>query len=920
MALEFVCGVFASVVVQELVDTIKSFGYDQFQHVIADVEKKLQALDMSYVKAQLMLDKVDGWELVSSKPHQDWVGEVRRACYDIEDLITDVMSEMRKAQNSLSFLKNWPRNMLEKEPLLDSRPFLREAVKEEIIKTLLLSTNFRRNGAAAAASSSNKGGSGTAGVIVLIEGMFGLGKTTLARVIDDDNKIETSFNQKFWVKLSGNFNLSKVLSSMVIQADSEQNQRQQSGLLHRDVSDRCRGRRVFIVLDDLCNFPNLQDWEEFEALLLNSTQMFGILITTRNPKVTHYVSSISMVPKLLSASVVDIHSKRKRCTLEESALEIAEKFCKGLPLVANVIRPHLYNEPEEQWSNMLSKDLWEMPLFREQIFPAFRLNFSDLSRGLKNCFCYLSLFPNGFNFKKKDLLQYWMAEGFIIQGHPGEPYHTAGWEETGNHLFDELLSRSIIVYDHESQVYKMHEFIHRYAQYVSSDIYLRLDKQFLNAYSSLSIGMPFISPTWYRKARHVSFVFRKFPPSVLKELEKCKGVRTIVTLLERTEIKELGYGLFSKLQSLRVLNLSATYISELPGSIGNLKHLRLLDVSRTDIESLPVSISKLTELQVLRLTKCYILELPKDTKNSTNLVHLEVDIKRLSCMPAHIGKLTKLQTLPAYIVGTKDGCQITELNKLKQIQGSLCLTNLEDVTGEDDAKKAMLSNKRFIKRLELEWSNNMKNPLQAKGVLKGLEPHQDLEELNIIGYGGDKFPNWLSEPECRLTSIHLERCHRCKSLPPLGQLPYLKALHLQEMCSIKCINDQFLGAGAASSFPALELLILEDMTSLEKWEGRLLMPRLHDLRILSCPVLHALPSLNQLAALVNLEIRECAALQSLPGGIMPLSLKQLIIEDSDLLAQRCLPEAGDDWCKINLVPSVVIDFLPIETLTSYTIQ
>ncbi|KMT14880.1 hypothetical protein BVRB_3g063960 [Beta vulgaris subsp. vulgaris] len=909
MALEFVTGMFASVVVQEFIDTIKSFGCDQFRHVIADVEKKLQALEMSYVKAQSMLDKVDGWEFISGKLHREWVGDVKRACYDIEDLIADVVGEMRKTQNDLSFLKNWivsreideqqqnldallekasnlvtlhsmehPRSTVGSEPLTEFKPFKRESEKDEIITMLLRSTTFRSSGAA----SSSRSGRGTTGVIVSIEGMLGLGKTLLAHTIKNDIKIQQFFDQKFWVNLSGKFNLAEVLRSIMVQADMQEYQeKQQLEVKLKSFRDWCKGKRIFIVIDDLCNFLNLQDWEEFESLLLNSTLAFAILITTRNPKVTKSLTSISIVPVithyLKGLSIEDCqsiilgdsesyithtnNSKRRRHTQEQTALEIAERFCKGLPLVANVIKLHLYSEPEGRWSNIL----W----------------------------------------------------------HPGEPHHTAGsLEEMGNHLFDELLSRSIIVYENEAIVYKMHEYIHCYTQHVSSDLYMRIDEGFIDAHSSLSNGMPsstVISRTWFSKPRHVSLVSRNITTSVLKDLEKCKGLRTLVTLLERVEIKELAYGLFSKLQSLRVLNLSATYIKELPGSIGNLKHLQLLDVSRTYVEDLPISISKLTRLQVLRLTGCYILELPKDMHKLTNLVHLELD-KRLFCMPPHIGKLTKLQTLPEFIVGTEDGCRITELNNLKQLQGSICLTKLENVGDKDEAKKAMLGNKRFIKKLELGWIKDSNDTrLQAKGVLKRLEPHRDLEELKVIGYGGAKFPNWLSSPECKLTSIHLRRCYGCRSLPILGQIPYLKALHIQEMYMVRYVDDEFSG-GTASNFPALELLILQDMENLANFQGKMIMPRLRDLRILGCPVLRALPYLNRLAALINLEIKDCAALQSLPDGIMPLSLKQLIIEDSDLLKQRCLQEGGADWCKISLVPRVVIDFVPIETLTSYTIH
>lgn len=36
-----------------------------------------------------------------------WVGDVMRVCYDIEDLILDVMVEFSKIGNFLFVLKNW---------------------------------------------------------------------------------------------------------------------------------------------------------------------------------------------------------------------------------------------------------------------------------------------------------------------------------------------------------------------------------------------------------------------------------------------------------------------------------------------------------------------------------------------------------------------------------------------------------------------------------------------------------------------------------------------------------------------------------------------------------------------------------------------------------------------------------------------
>ncbi|XP_048496569.1 disease resistance protein RGA2-like [Beta vulgaris subsp. vulgaris] len=162
----------------------------------------------------------------------------------------------------------------------DDESFQRKQDKESIIRLLLQS------------SSSS---------VVLIAGMFGVGKTALAQMVKNDSSIQSHFDHRLWVPVSGDFNLMKVLCSMILDLQLEQIKEDRSFYsppfpeqqYTRLFMGLCKERRVLIVLDDLCNFVKPQDWEDFQSLLLDPSCVFAVLITTRNPRVSFIVASLS---------------------------------------------------------------------------------------------------------------------------------------------------------------------------------------------------------------------------------------------------------------------------------------------------------------------------------------------------------------------------------------------------------------------------------------------------------------------------------------------------------------------------------------------------------------------------------------------------------------------------------------------------
>ncbi|KAK9934597.1 hypothetical protein M0R45_021734 [Rubus argutus] len=328
-----------------------------------------------------------------------------------------------------------------------------------------------------------------------------------------------------------------------------------------------------------------------------------------------------------------------------------------------------------------------------------------------------------------------------------------------------------------------------------------------------------------------------------------------------------------------------------------------------------IPIVEIYGLETLKLKSCpKLLHLPENLKDLIKLRHLDFDRHRqLSSMPIDVGKLTSLETLHAFRVGKEKGYQIEELKNMRCLRGSISITNLENVADFLQAEAAMLHNKQYLDRLELEW-NGMRDQMQPvqQEVLTGLEPHVGLKELRVTGYCGSFFPKWIAESSfSKLESIELENCPFCVLLPSLGQLPALKKLLVQNMCNLEGMDRLFCGPSAG--FLSLETLTLRDMPELSNWSGLHDndMPCLRELSIDSCPKLATLPSFHYLTSLQYLDINRCPQLQSLPEGGLPPSLKTLTILESDILKDRCKVGDGADWNKIRWIPNILIENMVI---------
>ncbi|KAL9992041.1 putative P-loop containing nucleoside triphosphate hydrolase, leucine-rich repeat domain superfamily [Helianthus debilis subsp. tardiflorus] len=478
-----------------------------------------------------------------------------------------------------------------------------------------------------------------------------------------------------------------------------------------------------------------------------------------------------------------------------------------------------------------------------------------------------------------DLVLLWMAERFLQQATPN-----GSTEEQclGRKFFEELLSRSFFQHaPNNESLFVMHDLMNDLATSVAGEFFVRLDGE-----AKKDIGVERL-----KYHRHMSFVREEFVT-----YEKFKGFTEAIKLRTflATSVGEVeswrSFYLSNKIISdllpelpfLRVLSLSNFKISELPESIGTLRHLRYLNLSRTSITHLPEKVCNLFNLRTLILFGCdELTELPNNFLNLKNLQHLDVrDTKLLFKMLLEVGKLKSLQiSLSKIDIESESGSEIAKLKDFENLYGKICVVGLEKVQDAIDAHEANFSEKR-LSELELLWGdelNDSRNDMLEKEVLNDLKPcHDKLLKLKIRSYGGLEFPQWVADPSfLHLNHVSISGCKRCTSIPPLAQLPSLKELFIRGLNAVEVVGFELFGTGQA--FPSLEILSFDDMGGWKKWSGAMF-PRLQKLKIKDCPnlvevTLKALPSLNVL------ELKTCdsGVLRSLVE--VASAVTKLIIED-----------------------------------------
>nr|XP_009383503.2 PREDICTED: putative disease resistance protein RGA3 [Musa acuminata subsp. malaccensis] len=706
-----------------------------------------------------------------------------------------------------------------------------------------------------------------------IVGMGGIGKTTLARKIYNDEWIKENFPIRIWLYVSNNYSENQLLKEVIRCAGGDTDGFESAATLQTRVVSLLSTNSL-IVLDDVwCS----DVWENLlRKPVMNGEGSSKIVVTTRDAGIArsmnaciHHVEQMDEESgwELLRKMALGDGTEDEISTLKEIGVEIVKR-CDGLPLAIKVIAGVLRKAEasKEAWEAVLRSDSWHMnQIDKEELPAALHLSYADLPSHLKPCFLYCSLYIP-YSISCHDLARAWVAEGFI-----GADDGERLMEDIAEDYYWELISRNLLQPDPRSMDgdrCTMHDLLRSLAHFLMEGEGILFNDGARLHTSPLT------------KVRRLSMVNigerLQLPEVILKQ--NC--LRTLI--LHESPKTRMVNDVLVRLEHLRVLDVSDSCIEGLPDSIGKLLHLRYLDLDRTNIRRIPESIGSLANLQTLNIAECKCLDqLPKSIMMLRSLRCLRLKRTPLTHLPKGISKLENLIALGGLIIGCgeyatgpDEGCQLEELRSLSKLR-YVRIHNLERAV---EGGGEVLANKPFLKRLLLSWDNQapvwQEQMQRAEVTCDSLCPPPSLRELNIKEFPYQRFPIWFRSASVdasfpNLSYLMLSHFPSCAELPPLGRLPKLKFLSIREADAVVAIGPEILGhiPPGAAAFPKLEVMQFVDMRNWEQWSSCMteedshgerlqLLPNLQKCYLIDCPKLAAVPGgLRRATRLKLLKIR-----------------------------------------------------------------
>jgi hypothetical protein len=301
-----------------------------------------------------------------------------------------------------------------------------------------------------------------------IQGMGGIGKTTLAQKIYNEQRIREKFQVHIWLCISQSYTEIGVVKQAIRMAGATCDQLMTKTELLPHLMDSIRGKSVFLVLDDVWKSDV---WIDLLRSPFERCLNAHILVTTRNLDVLGemHAAYIHKVNKMNNYDGLELLMKKsigpyvQLNEFSDVGYQIVEK-CDGLPLAIKVLAGVLSTKRTRAEWEIIRDGEWSIQGLPKELGGPLYLSYSNLPPQLKQCFLWCALLPPNFAIDRNAVVYWWVAEGFVRKGHKYSVH------EIAEEYYHELIRRNLLQPKPEfldKAISTMHDLLRSLGQYLT---------------------------------------------------------------------------------------------------------------------------------------------------------------------------------------------------------------------------------------------------------------------------------------------------------------------------------------------------------------------------------------------------------------------------------------------------------------------
>ncbi|GLT40754.1 hypothetical protein SLA2020_148660 [Shorea laevis] len=524
---------------------------------------------------------------------------------------------------------------------------------------------------------------------IAVWGMGGVGKTTIMKQVYNQLLKEPKFHKVIWLKVSRDFDIivqqkkkfdilkfqKRIASSLELKLEPEdhENETKLAGL----ISQKLRQGNTVLILDDVwrqfcledVGIPNLDGNNGCKLVLTTRLQDLAREMECKVISVNPLPPEEALALFLKKVGSTVLSDGRIKRDIEPVLKQILQK-CGGVPLAIMIIAKSMKGKLHaHSWKLALS----ELSKF-ESIIDCLKFSYECLEPQYQKCFLCCALYPEDYEIRKEELIEYWIEEGLIYK--EGKTREAMNWK--GHDILDKLVDNCLLEWVKnigEEECVSMHDLLREMA--------LEISPRFLVKAGTALEKLP-EEDEWRKNLLKVSLM-RTYITEIPSSMPSPKCPMLTTLLLSNNKISTIPEAFFEHMLKLNVLDLSYNpELSRLPSSVSKLEKLTTLLLGNCkSLREVP-SLSNLVGLKKLDLSWTSIEELPQGLNMLTNLKYLGLGGKLSETLDELLQNLSKLQHLAVNTRTKFKWEKIGSSGKLQNLEKlDLCnLDNLNAVFGE----------------------------------------------------------------------------------------------------------------------------------------------------------------------------------------------------------------------------------------------